>query len=305
MMMRANLGLLFTVFAWGTMIPSINVMVPRWEPFFLTTSRYLVAAPIFLLVVALVERERGLLRTLLDRRIWLLGAVGVGLFGPLLMVGIAWSHPVTAAVLAATAPALNAAVAWIGFGEPLDRSALPSMALAVAGGIVATYDPTGAEGVFALRGGEILIIIGTLCWAWYSLAAQRWLAGWSQLRVAGTTIATGSICSAVIYCVVAATSLAPFLPTVPVSAVDAGLFAWMTIGPVILGFILWHYAVRQLGFVISSLFVNLVPVVAILLTTLQGVFPTTLQLVGGALVLAGVLQSQLRRLPRPAAAAAK
>lgn len=304
-MLRANLGLLFTVFTWGTMIPCINFMVPRWEPFFLTTSRYLVAAPIFLLIVALIERRPGLARALVDWRIWVLGAIGVGLFGPLLLVGIAWSHPITAAVLAAMAPALNAAVAWLGFGEPLERSALPAMGLAVAGGLIATYDPAGAEGPFALRGGEILVIAGTICWAWYSLAAQRWLPGWSQLRVAGTTIATGSVCSALIYCLAAATGLAPFLPAMPLSAVDAGLFAWMTIGPVIIGFFLWHYAVRRMGFVVASLFLNLVPVVAVLLTTLQGVYPTAMQLAGGTLVLAGVLHSQLRRLPRRSAAVAE
>lgn len=304
-MLRANLGLLFTVFAWGTMIPCINAMVPRWDPFFLTTSRYLVAAPIFLLVVALIERPRGLGRALVDWRIWVLGAVGVGLFGPLLLVGVTLSHPVTAAVLAAAAPALNAAVAWLAFREPLARSALPAMGLTVAGAIVATYDAAGAEGPFALRGGEILIIIGTICWAWYSLAAQRWLPGWSQLRVAGTTIATGSICSAAIYCLAAAMGLAPFLPPIPAGMVDAGLFAWMTVGPVILGFFLWHYGVRRLGFAVASLFVNLVPVVAIVLTALQGIYPSVLQLIGGALVITGVLQSQLRRLPQQSTALAE
>jgi drug/metabolite transporter (DMT)-like permease len=75
------------------------------------------------------------------------------------------------------------------------------------------------------------------------------------------------------------------------------LFSWMTIGPVILGFFLWHYAVRKLGFVVASLFLNLTPVVAILITALAfAVYPTPQQLVGGALVLVGVLQSQLRRL---------
>ena len=304
-MLRANLGLLVTVLAWGSMIPCVNAMVPRWDPFFLTSSRYVVAGPLFLLIVVLVESRHGLGRALADWRVWLLGTVGVGMFGPLLIVGFAHTNPFTAAVLSAMAPAINAAVAWIGFREPLDRSTLPAIGLAIAGGVIATDDPGGADGPFALRGGEILIVGATACWAWYSLMAQRWLAGWSQLRITGLTIATGSVASVAVYILAALAGLAPLWPTVPHSALDVGLFSWMTIGPVILGFFLWHYAVRQLGFVVASLFLNLTPVVAILITAVAfAVYPTPLQLLGGALVLAGVLQSQLRHLPLRARAPA-
>jgi drug/metabolite transporter (DMT)-like permease len=300
-MLRANLGLLVTVLAWGSMIPCVNAMVPRWDPFILTSSRYVVAGPLFLLIVALVESRHGFGRALADWRVWLLGAVGVGMFGPLLIVGFAHTNPITAAVLSAMAPAINAAVAWMAFREPLDRSSLPAIGLAVAGGALATLaptgDPTGAGGP-ALRGGEILIVGATACWAWYSLMAQRWLAGWSQLRITGMTVATGSVASIAVYVLAALAGLAPLRPTIPHSALDLGLFSWMTIGPVILGFFLWHYAVRRLGFVVASLFLNLTPVVAILITAVAfAVYPTPLQLAGGALVLAGVLQSQLRHLP--------
>jgi drug/metabolite transporter (DMT)-like permease len=305
-MLRANLGLLVTVFTWGSMIPCVAIMVPRWDPFFLTSSRYVVAGPVFLLILVLAESSRGLGRALVDGHVWLLGAVGIGFFGPLLIVGYAYTNPVTAAVLAAMAPAINAAVARVGFRQPLDRSSLPAIGLALAGGVIATYDPDGADGPFALRGGEVLIIGATVCWAWYSLAAQRWLAGWSQMRIAGTTIATGSVVSVMVYILVALVGLAPLRPTVPLSSLDLGLFAWMTGGPVILSFFLWHYAVHKLGFVVASLFINLTPVIAILLTAVMlGIYPTALQLLGGALVLAGVLQSQLRHLPlRPRRAVA-
>ena len=119
------------------------------------------------------------------------------------------------------------------------------------------------------------------------------------------TIATGSVASVAIYLLAALAGLAPLRPTVPHAALDIALFSWMTIGPVILGFFLWHYAVRKLGFVVASLFLNLTPVVAILITALAfAVYPTPQQLVGGALVLVGVLQSQLRRLPLRARAPA-
>src|SRR5215813_1536486 len=202
-MLRANLGLLFTVFAWGSMIPCVNAMVPRWDPFLLTSLRYAIAGP----VILVIESRHGFGRALANWRVWVLGTVGVGLFGPLLIVGFAHTNPVTAAVLSAMAPAINAAVAWIGFREPLDRSSLPAIGLAIAGGVIATYDPGGADGPFALRGGEILIVMATACWAWYSLMAQRWLAGWSQLRITGLTIATGAVASVAVYILAALAGL--------------------------------------------------------------------------------------------------
>ncbi len=68
-MLRANLGLLVTVLAWGSMIPCVNAMVPRWDPFLLTSLRYVVAGPIFLLVVALAESRRGVAQALGNWRV--------------------------------------------------------------------------------------------------------------------------------------------------------------------------------------------------------------------------------------------
>jgi drug/metabolite transporter (DMT)-like permease len=85
------------------------------------------------------------------------------------------------------------------------------------------------------------------------------------------------------------------------------LLLWMTATAVILGLILWNYGVRRLGIVISAFYLNFVPVFAILIISLLGTPPSAMQMIGGLLVLIGVLQSQLRRLPwrRKAGAAAK
>ena len=100
-----------------------------------------------------------------------------------------------------------------------------------------------------------------------------------------------------VYLAAALAGSADLPPAAPTGLLDIGFFAWMTIMAVIAGLLGWNYGVRQLGVVVASLFLNFVPVFTILITTLQGRPPTTSQLLGGALVLAGVLQSQLRHLP--------
>ena len=46
---------------------------------------------------------------------------------------------------------------------------------------------------------------------------------------------------------------------------------------------------------IAALFMNLMPITAILITAAMGIPPTTSQLIGGALVLTGIMLAQLRR----------
>jgi drug/metabolite transporter (DMT)-like permease len=65
--------------------------------------------------------------------------------------------------------------------------------------------------------------------------------------------------------------------------------------PVLIGNIMWLNGVRKLGPVIAALFMNLVPMSAVLITAALGIEPTRQQLIGGAVVLAGILLAQLRR----------
>ena len=74
-----------------------------------------------------------------------------------------------------------------------------------------------------------------------------------------------------------------------------GIFLWLPLVPVLVGNILWLNGVRKLGPVIAALFMNLIPICAVLITAALGIEPTRQQLIGGAVVLASILLAQLRR----------
>jgi drug/metabolite transporter (DMT)-like permease len=54
----------------------------------------------------------------------------------------------------------------------------------------------------------------------------------------------------------------------------------------------------MIGVVVASLYLNLIPLATLLTAVLLGIEPRPLQLVGGAVVLAGVVQAQLRLLKK-------
>ena len=303
-MWLANLGLLVVAFAWGSQIPVLTVLFEHWDPYFLAAARYVLAVPVLLLLWRVLEPRQFDLRGLLSLRVWILGTA-LGLFVPLYTLGVAHADPNTAAIIGSTGPVIAGLVAWIGFGQPIERSMWPAIVLALAGGVLATYEPGTNGNGFDIRGGEFLIILASICWTWYSLAAQRWLGAWSQLQISVITMVPATFVSILVYAGAILLNAAPWPVAPPRSALDVGLMLWMVAMAVIAGLIFWNHGVRKLGIVITSLYLNFVPVFAILIVTLMGTPPRLVQLLGGALVLIGLVQSQMRHLPgrtaRPAA----
>ena len=287
-------------------IPVLTILLTHWDPYFLAAARYVLAVPVLLLMLRLLEPRHYDLSGLASGRVWILGTA-LGLFVPLYTLGIAHADPNTAAIIGSMGPVIAGLVGWIGFRLPIERSLWPSIVLALAGGILATYRPEQAGSGFDIRGGEFLILLGALCWNWYSLAAQRWLGHWSQLKISVITMVPAALVSAVVYGGAVLLGAAPWPVPAPRDTLDVSLLLWMTATAVILGLILWNYGVLRLGIVISAFYLNFVPVFAILIISLLGTPPNLMQLLGGLLVLVGVLQSQLRHLPgrRKAGAAAK
>ena len=295
----ANLGLLVTACAWGTLIPVINLLLPRWDALFLALARYALALPFLLLALKLREPGRLLPAGVAPWRLALLGAVGIGAFAALFTIGVAHANPITAAILSAGGPVIALFVTWLVDRTPVDRRLVPGIALVVAGGAIATIDFGRGGRPFDLRGGEPLMIAATFCWTWASLMAQRWLAGCTQIRIATLLLLPGVAVLAVVDLAAIAVGLARW-PLPLRGPLDGALFLWMGLFAVLGGLLLWNHGVRVLGVIVASIFLNLIPVTAVALTAALGTVPTAPQLAGGALVLAGLVRAQRGRAAAPA-----
>jgi drug/metabolite transporter (DMT)-like permease len=152
-------------------------------------------------------------------------------------------------------------------------------------------------GLFSLQGGEILVVLGICSWTAYSILAQRWFeAGTPQLRRTFLTT-VGALpwlfffwaCARVVG-LVGPPNLHP--GTVPVlQLLVAAVFCTG------LATVAWNVGVSRLGIQTGGLWQNTVPVFAVLIAMLFfGVQPLPEQLIGGAVVLAGVLYMQWQRM---------
>jgi drug/metabolite transporter (DMT)-like permease len=80
------------------------------------------------------------------------------------------------------------------------------------------------------------------------------------------------------------------------------LLLWLVLALVALGVLLWNFGVQRSGVVTASLYLNLTPIVALLILALEGTAPNPQQMIGGAMVVLGILWAELATARRPAPA---
>lgn len=290
-------GLLLAALFWGGMIPLTKYQLERWDPYFLVAARSLGAAPLLWLMMQFTDRGRAAPSSVPRWRQWTFGVLGNGGFAVFYTLGVQFSDPILAAIVTATAPAVAAVTDRVFFRLPFNRLMVPGLIASAVGCALASVSPGSGTGGIAFGGGELLILLSTICWAWYSTVAQRWCPDWSQVRITFVTMATSGTAMTVLYLVLGATGHVAFPPALPERAIEGLSLLWYIVTVMVLGVVLWNAGVRAVGVVTASLYINLTPLVAIgILVALQGAQPTMLQLIGGALVLVGIVYSEWRIL---------
>ncbi|MEZ5651961.1 MAG: DMT family transporter [Burkholderiaceae bacterium] len=278
-------------FFWGMNIPMTKVLLDTYDPMLLAAVRTLIAALVLLVVILSSEGSRAL-RPGISLHHWLACSVAFAAFLVLYNLGLRYTEPVTAAAIMAGTPVYAAVCLRLFTGARLVPGFALAATLTVVGALVAVFG-RGIEGVASGRhGGEILIVLSFVCWNLYTLTSQRWFdSGVSQ--VARTCF---GLCGAGLWAGFAWLVLA-MLGQVPIpTELPAGLpLLWLMMTAVLatgMGVMLWNIGVSHLGLANGSLWQNMVPVFGVLVSLSFGFWPLPSQLVGGAIVLAGVLWMQ-------------
>jgi drug/metabolite transporter (DMT)-like permease len=300
--LKASAGLVLTAFLWGTMVPFTGSLLATLDPLVIAAARYAIAVPVLFGLAALMERQADPMPAIPWGRVLLLGGPGMAGFAACYTYGIRWSDPVTAAIILAINPVVSVVLAWALDGVRTGPKLLGGIALATSGSIVAGLARPNAGGG-SFHGGELLLVGGSMLWTWYSLRAQTWLAGRGigQIRLTALTTGASALWLAVALAAAAALGHAHLPATVPTPLVVAQVL-WLGVLATGAAIVFWNAGVSTIGVPLASLFVNLAPLFAIAISTLFGFVPTAGQLVGAAIVIAGVLWIQVVKLREARAA---
>jgi drug/metabolite transporter (DMT)-like permease len=307
-------GYLFASVLWGLNLPLSAALLKHFDPFWVSPLRYVVASVLLggLLAVSLGPRQ---LRSPIP--LWRVAVLSLCVAGFLVLynLGLYRTHPMTVAALSAGSPVYVAVVSRLMTGARLERGfwgatvlTLIGAGIAISGRSRAAVAEGGAAAgaALSLQGGEALVVLGICSWTAYSILAQRWFApDTPQLRRTYLTTIGALPWLLLFWAGARATGLAgpPNLspPPLPVAQLlVAAVFCTA------LATVAWNTGVNRLGIQTGGLWQNMVPVFAVVISLLFfGVQPLTEQLIGGAVVLAGVLYMQGQRARTARAAASR
>jgi drug/metabolite transporter (DMT)-like permease len=293
----ANLGLLLMVLSWGAFFPILERILQSWDVFSATLARQICGAAVLMFGVMMVRRREPLPAVVPWRRVFILGGIGVTIGSLLTSLGVLFSSGLSSAIVSTTSPVGSAlTAAWL-FGEKLGGGIIFATVLSVIGGLVSVTGEQSIAGT-QFRGGEILIVLANVLWTWMSIAAQRWLKGFSQLQIAAFTVLTGAAWLILMLPLVMLTGVVEIRMSFTPESILLILFAGIV--PIAVGNFCWHYGVSRVGVVVASMYNNLLPAAALATTILMGGSFAWQQIIGTGIIVAGVVTAQLMQARRNA-----
>jgi len=274
-------------FFWGANFVLAGPVLADLPPLWAAAVRFLLgAALMFAIAGARREDLFGLLRRHAAVYV-MLGTVGIAAFNLLFFSALQSSSPSSAALIMAINPLLTALLAAIFLGEKTTTRHLLALPVALAGVVVViSHGDMHALASLSFAHGDLLMLAATLSWAAYNVLTRRYMPQGSPIAHTSWVMAAGAA-----LLLAAALASGSHIHALGVRASIA--MAIMVVGGTVLAYLFWGLGIARLGAGRTAIFINLVPVFAMLTGVVLGALPSKAQLVGGLLVLGGVAITML------------
>jgi len=280
---------------WGANVPVTAVLFRTFDPYYMSVWRVAVATVALAVMLVATQGWSALAIPIGWVRFALLG-LSMSAFFVIYNVGLLYTNAITAAAVMVGAPIYAALFLKLTIGAPFDRGFWVAAPLTLIGGAIAVLGRAEAGGdTLSLQGGEPLIALCIVAWTLYSMAAQRWFRPEeTQLRRTYVGCLSAIFWSSAIWLLCRAVGIAG-PPNLDPSAEAVLLLVGISVLATAVAGVSWNVGVSRLGIAAGSLWQNAVPVFAVLISMAFGIYPTGQQILGGAIVMAGVAYMQWRK----------
>ena len=284
---RAHLICMAAMVCWSTGLPANTYLMLILHPLPLAGLRFLLAAVVLVPFWLWQDGWHGVARANWLRGLAAGGIIGSG--GCLVILGQAWTDPVTVAVISATLPVVGLSTEVLLDGRKVTLALLVGLGFAVAGGILALG--TKATGVsFGL--GALLCAVSTL---FYTLGSRWTITGLPNMSHLGRTTITmvgGALAACLIWAVAHPLGLTAAPDFAVMGGTEWGALLVFVVGSLVFSQILWITAVDSLGVGMAALHINATPFYVMLIAMSLGGNWNWWQAGGAALVAVGVVVAQ-------------
>ncbi len=276
------LVVLVSTFFWGANFALASPILRDISPLWAAALRFSLAASI--MIVYAFWRKEDLLSALRRHLLiyLLIGGIGICGFNLLFFAAMRTASAGDAALIMATNPLLTTLLAAVALNERPSARLLISLPLALFGVIVVISGGNPGHLLhMQIVQGDILMLGANTAWAFYNVISRRAMPKLSPLTNTAWVMTAGAI---MLLAVAIFSSQILVMPGA--NAVIALLI--MATGGTVIAYLFWNTGIAHLGAGRTALFMNLIPVFALLVAAIMGKPPSGVQLVGGALVIASV-----------------
>ena len=292
--MKAPLYLVLAALFWSGNFVVGQAAVASMSALDLTYWRWTFAAVPLLLLAHFVEKPNW--RAVLRRwpALLLLSVLGMSGYTLLLYTALGHTSAMNASLITAANPALIVVLAIILLGEKTTRLGWTGICLGLVGVLlVLTRGELQRLFTFSIETGELLMIAAILVWAGYTIIARR--LGLPAIAATAVQVAMASL---------TLTPLALALDVgLPETQAETLWLAYIVVFPSLGAYLFWNLALKTTPSGTAGNYLNLIAVFTAVITLAMGTPLTLAQIVGGALVIAGVLLTGMKlraRTPEPA-----
>lgn len=273
-------ALLVAMLLWGSVFVGTEQLLKDTGAFTLAAGRFAVGLAVLL---PLAYREGFRARLVFTRRYLLFGLTGVFFSYGLQNLALQFTSASSAALIVAGMPAAIALMGVLFLRERLPLSRLVGIVVSVAGVVLvsSTISPGGGHHVLL---GNALMVGSILAYGVY--AAQGRALGTSQPAALVTAASFGA---GLLFLLPPAAGEVYLQGLPQIGAGQWLLLLYLGVGTTAATIFLWNYALRFIEAGGAGLYFNLVPVSGLVIAIIAGQSVAPVQLLGGALAIAGLL----------------
>ena len=283
--MMIYLKLLLTTVFWGGAFIAGRFVSQNVGPFSIAFLRFAIASAFLLLLTWKIEGRLVPLKMSQLLPVVLLGLTGVFAYNAMFFKGLQTIEASRAALIIATCPIFITIASAIFFREKINLSKVLGIIISVFGAIIVISRGHPLKMFDRNLGvGELYIFCCVLSWVAYSLIGKTVMKALSPLVAVSYSAVIGTV----------ALSVPALFEGLIRNIGHHSALAWLSIlylgiFATVIGFVWYYEGVKRIGPVKSGLFINFVPIFAILLAFLILGEEITLSLaIGGVLVFSGV-----------------
>ncbi|MBP2636368.1 MAG: protein of unknown function transrane [Firmicutes bacterium] len=284
----ANILMLVTILFWGVSYVSIKITVSEVPPVTAAAIRFVIASVLLWGLLKRVEPSARLARAdFIPMAV--AGCLGITLYFYFENIGVKLTTAANASLIVTIIPVLAIGLDILFFGARVSVLKLAAIAVAMVG----TYFSVTANGQLDLNSdnffGNLFVVGAMLSWTFYTLANKS-----LQKKYSG-------MCMTTYQTIIGTALLLPLACTEHNEWQALSLNAWghilfLAVCCSVLGYLFYMYVLKQLDVAITTLYLNLVPVVGVISGYFilgESVLP--IQIAGGATTLVAIVIMNVER----------